>query len=196
MEQLLAERMIWGLGIGFLLTLLVFVSKSRQIWKLNKELRQQQEKIRLRDEGQVEQSSIFNEKIKKLEDAMKDLHEKNEKLVSAMNILKNEPDKEGKMTLVVYDEVRRRLTDRYTSFGQLWERTCREVEHDIQHAYGDSGRLFAGPIKRMFQWFIPNRPAIPHVESSGGDGHGSSHDENQLLEDFKSELGPDEPDQR
>lgn len=146
--QLEAEIFGAGLGVGLLLTVLVWISKRQTRSALQKEIETLKSYLNT-------QMSINSKGYEELRKEVETLRKQNENLRVTVATLSNKPGRTELKTLHIWDKALRSLVVTSPGFAPAWEMALAEAQKNVEET--DSG--VKALVRKVF-------PMLPHESSA------------------------------
>ena len=145
--EVLKKPFVWGLIIGFLFSLYIWINSSVKRKSLKKENKELKKHLHTKMEIDAEATEMMKDKLEKLK-------ENNENLRITIQTLRTKPARKELELLYIYDKTLQLMFQRAPGFASAWQNTRKEIEKEISDSY----KGIIPMIKRAFG-VIPVLPA-------------------------------------
>lgn len=142
LQQALASHFVWGLALGLVLVLLVWISGISKRGELRREVRRLREHLNT----QMDITSKGNALMLAENTALK---QQNENLRVAVKDWQTKPGRGELRMLAVYDRAVRILNQNAPGFSPVWEKAVKESEQELVASESGVGSM----LRRAFQPF-------------------------------------------
>ncbi|MCF7669485.1 MAG: hypothetical protein K9N48_06895 [Verrucomicrobia bacterium] len=154
MVDLLTHPFSWGLALGLVFCLIIWVSKIRKCRDLNKEIKRLNSFVRTHmdvyAQGEQDRSKEVDE-----------LRRYNENLRITVESLKHKPGRAELEKLFVYDKAVHVMYGRAPGFAPAWERAVSEAENEVRK----SSMGLIPLVKKVFRPSLNKGGGIASIES-------------------------------
>ena len=165
---------LWGLGIGLLVTLFVWKAGLSAKATLRKEVRRLQDELRDMQGHLNTQLKINATGNEKLNDEIASLREQNETLRVNIANLQNKPGRQELRHLQIMEAAVRSMQENAPGFAPAWEQAMRRAEADYEAGEGGLKKL----VRRI----------LPGITTSGHEGTELESDNIETV-DFEKTKG-------
>jgi DNA-directed RNA polymerase subunit F len=160
-KYFLEHEILWGLGLGLLVTLFIWKSGMSAKLALKREVRRLQDELRDLQGHLNTQLKINASGNEKLNDEITRLREQNETLRVNLANLQNKPGRQEIRHLHIMEQALRSMQENAPGFAPAWEQAMRRAEADYEA--GESG------LKKLVRRILPGitTSASDHSDSDG-----------------------------